>query len=230
MPDYIAQLRFRLLELGCPVARLQRMVREVADHREDLVQAALAEGLSMPEAGAQADERLGNPQTLAEYLMVSRRQASWCGRHRVIAFGLLPLLTFPVLWALVLCLHLTLGYALGFGWNHNRLRAVADNPSTFHYLVMTVNGADYVAIAVVTFLFCRLAGQSAVGRSWRLLAGLICTLYSLFIVTYLSPHNFTLGLTPQPHWLQAAIPLLVLGMAHWNQRRRVRQVLKFATA
>lgn len=230
MPDYIAQLRFRLLELGCPAARLQRMIREVADHREDLEQAALAEGLSAAEAGAQTDERLGNPQTLAEHLMTSQRQASWCGRHRVIAFGLLPLLTFPILWALVLGLDLALGYALGFGWSYHRLRAAADNPATFHYLVMTVNGADYVAIAVVTALFCGLAGRSAAGRSWTLLAGLICALYSLFIGTHLSPHNFAVGLSPWPHWTQAAVPLLVLGMAHWNQRRRIRMTMKLTTA
>jgi hypothetical protein len=230
MPDYIAQLRFRLLELGCPVARVQRMVREVAEHREDLVQAALAEGWSAPEAGAEADARLGNPLVLAEDLMTSERRAAWCGRHRVIAFGLLPLLTFPILWALILCLDLTLGYACGFGWNHNQLRAVADNPATFQYLVMAVNGANYVAIAMVTFLFCRLAGRSAAGRSWMLLAGLICALYSLFIGTQLSPHNFSLILGSRPHWIQAAIPLLVFGFAHWNQQRRVRQVLKFAAA
>jgi len=230
MPDFINRLRWGLLALGCPAPRVHRLVREVADHREDLVEAALAEGWSKAEAEVQAEVRLGNPQQLAEDLMVSQRRASWCGRHRFLAFGVLPLLTFPLLWALILCLNLALGFALGFGWSHSRLRDAADNPTTFHYLAIMVNSAAYVAMAVVAGLFCRLAGRSAAGRNWMWLAGLICTAHSLFIHTYFSPHNFAMTISSQPQWIQTLIPLLIFGLAYWNQRRQVRRALKFAVA
>jgi len=230
MPDFIHQLRFRLLELGCPVGHMQRSVRETADHREDLIEEALAEGLTVPVAEQQVDARLGNPQALAEDLMWSWRQSSWCGRHRFIVFALLPLLAFPVLWGLVLWLNLLLGYALGFGWDQKKIDAAVDNPANFHYLVMSVHGADYVAIALVVFLFCLLASRSAAVRNWMILAGSICTVYSLFIYVYASPHILTVGLTWQPQWAQATIPLLIFGLAHANRRRQVRNELKSAVA
>jgi len=230
MPDFLAQLRFRLLELGCPPGRLPRLVREVADHREDLVQAALAEGFPAPEAEVRADELLGNPQALAEGLMVSLRRTTWCGRHQFIAFALLPLLTFPVLWALILCLNLALGVTVGFGCNHDQLRAAADDPVTFRYLALAVDAEGFVAIAVVALFFCWQAGRSAAGQSWMLVAGSICTLHSLFVYSSLSPHHFAMHLESQPHWLQAAVPLLILGLAHWLQRRRINRALKLAAA
>jgi hypothetical protein len=230
MPDFIDQLRFRLLELGCPVGHMQRSVREAADHREDLMEQALAEGLSAPAAEERVETRLGNPKALAEDLMAARRRSTWCGRHRFIVFALLPLLAFPVFWGLVLWFNLLLGFALGFGWDQHKVQAAADNPATFQYLVMLFHGADYVAIGLVAFLFCLLAGRSAAGRNWMLLACLICTLYSLFIYAHVSPHNFTVGLAYKPQWVQAAIPLFILCLARMNRRRLVRHALKSAVA
>ena len=194
------------------------------------MQAALADGLAVPAAEKQVDARLGNPQALAEDLMWSWRRSTWCGRHRFIVFFLLPLLAFPIFWGLVLWFNLLLGFALGFGWDHNKVQAAADNPATFHYLVMLFHGADYMAIALVAFLFRLLAGRSAAGRNWMLLAGSICTLYSLFIYAHISPHNFTVGLAWQPQWVQAAIPLFIIGLADMNRRRQVRHALKSAAA
>ncbi|MGA8493416.1 MAG: hypothetical protein WB711_23545, partial [Terriglobales bacterium] len=115
MPDFIEPLRRRLLELGCPIAQMRRLVREVADHREDLRQAALAEGLSGADAEARANTQLGDPLVLAEQMMVALRRSTWWGRHYVVTFGLLPLLAYPILWALFLLLQMALGFALGYG-------------------------------------------------------------------------------------------------------------------
>jgi hypothetical protein len=59
MPDFIEPLRRRLVELGCPRAQVRRLVREVADHREDLKQAAVVEGSSGADAEARANAQLG---------------------------------------------------------------------------------------------------------------------------------------------------------------------------
>jgi hypothetical protein len=230
MPDFVEQLRFQLLQLGCPLSHMQRSVQEAADHREDLLEEALAEGLTPPAAEKQMWTRLGDPKALAEDLMVARRRSTWCGRHRFIVFALLPLLAFPLFWALVLGFNLVLGFALGFAWDQNKIQAAADNPATFHYLVLLFHGADYAAIALVAFVFCLLAGRSAAGRNWMMLACSICTLYSLFIYAQIFPHNFTVGLTDKPQWVQAAIPLLILCLDQMNRRRRVRNALKSAVA
>lgn len=179
MPDYIEQLRRRLVELGCPIAQMRRLVQEVADHREDLKQAALAEGLAEVGAEVRADVQLGDPLALAEHLMTAQRRSSWWGRHFVITFCLLPLLAVPVLWVLLLFLDLSLEFALGYGWDSKKLHVAAGNPVSFHHLAMAVHCADYVAIALVTLLFCWLARRSAVSLKWMVTACAICSLHAL---------------------------------------------------
>jgi len=226
MPDFIDQLRLRLLELGCPVGRMRRMIQEVADHREDLTEAGRSQGLSELAARAQAETRLGNPYSLAEDLMVSLRRSTWCGRHAFVTFVLLPLLLFPVFWMLVLFLGLSAEFALVFGWDYKALHAAADNPVVFHRCVWALQGADYVAVAAVFAFFCLLARRSAIGLKWIMSAGLICAVYALFIFAHVVPHNFSIGMTFKPQWTRAVIPLLLLGTVYWNRRRLVRGAIK----
>jgi hypothetical protein len=219
MPDFIEQLRRRLGELGCPRMQVRRLVQEVADHHEDLKQAALSEGLSEANAEAHANAQLGDPVALAEHLMVMLLRSSWWGRHSLIAFCLLPLLAVPVLWTLFLMLGLSLEFALGFGWDWKKLHVATDNPVAFHHLVLALHGADYVAIALVTLLFCWLARRSGVSLKWMVIACAICSLYASFVYARIWPHNFEVGITWTPQWIEAAIPLLIAGAIYAFRRR-----------
>jgi hypothetical protein len=229
MPDFIEQLRGRLAELGCPPARLRRMVREMADHREDLVRAASANGLSAPGALDHADAQLGNPLALAEDLMVTFRRSSWWGRYYLVAFGFLPLLAYPLLWVLFLTAGLALEFAVGFGWNEKKLHAAANNPVTFHHWAAVAHGADYLAIALVAFLFCWLARRSGVSLAWMLIACLVCSTYALVSYTHIDRHNYSAGLTWHPQWTRAAIPILVVGTIYLRHRWLIH-VLRRPTA
>jgi hypothetical protein len=223
MPDFIKELRFRLLERGCPAKPLRKMVQEVTDHHDDLVQAALSEGQTPAAASARADTALGNPRELADSLMVSLQRSSWLGRHRFIAFVLAPLLSFPVLWCLVLFLHLALGFALFFGWDDHKLHAASSDPVFFHRGAMAFYSIDYESIGVVALLFCTLAYRSAAGRLWILWAGVICAVYAMFIYAHVSPHNLTVGLRPAPRWSRGFIPVLILGAFYLRHHLRLRQ-------
>ncbi len=68
----IEQLQRRLVELGCPALTVRRIVRETAEHYEDLQQAAVRQGLPPAEAARLAAEQLGDPAVLAE-----RHVAAW---------------------------------------------------------------------------------------------------------------------------------------------------------
>ena len=218
--DFIERLRRRLVELGCPRAQARRLVQEVADHREDLKQAALLEGLSEADAEFRANTRLGDPLDLAEHQMVMLLRSSWWGRHSLIGFCLLPFLAVPVLWALLLFLGLSLEFALGYGWDWKKLHVAADNPVAFHHLVMAVHGADYIAIALVTLLFCWLARRSVVSLKWMMIACVICSLYASFLQAIIRPHSFAMGISWTPQWIRFAIPLLIAGAIYAFQRRR----------
>src|SRR5262245_22958675 len=84
------ECRRRLFELGCPSAQVRRMVREIAEHYEDLKLTAMEEGLSDTEADQRAEARIGEPNTLAEELAASLRRSSWLARHPFVGFCLLP--------------------------------------------------------------------------------------------------------------------------------------------
>ncbi len=227
MPDYIERLRGRLVELGCPITRMRRLVREVADHREDLERTALAEGLSEVAAEVRADVQLGEPLALAENLMASLRRSTWWGRHSVVTFCLLPLLAFPVLWALLLLLQMTLEYALGYGWDSKKLDAAINNPVTFHHLAMAFRFMDYVAIALAALFFCWLARRTAVRLRWLVTACAICSFCALITWGKLGPHSFTLGFTVNSswdlQWVRGAIPLLIAAAICVFERRTRRR-------
>jgi len=228
--NFIEQLQCRLVELGCPRAKLRRLAQEVAEHREDIKQAALAEGLAGAEAEARADARLGDPLDLAKHQMFMLRQSSWFGRHFFFSFCLLPLLTVPVLWGLVMSLDLAVGFALGYGGNEQRLHVASDNPVTFHHLVMAIHSADYIAMALVTLIFCWLARRSAVGLRWMLAACGICSLYAMFIMVHVKPHVFAVGIYDRPQWIRAVIPLLVASVICAHRRRNVQNFREKLTA
>jgi hypothetical protein len=217
--DFIEQLRQRLLELGCPRKQVRRLVQEVADHREDLKQAALQEGTSAADAEAGVDAKFGDPLYLAEHQMMMLRRSSWWGRHSLAGFCLLPLLAVPLLWALLLGVNMALEFALGYGWDKQKLHVAVNNPVVFHRLVIAVHCADYAAVALVTLLFCWLARRSSVRLLWMMIACAICSLYSLFIWIQVKPHSFSLGVTWHPHWMRAAIPFLIVGAIVALQRR-----------
>jgi hypothetical protein len=230
MPDFIEPLRRRLLELGCPLAQVRQLVREVADHREDLRQAALAEGLSGADAEARANTQLGDPLVLAEQMMVALRRSTWWGRHSVVAFGLLPFLAFPVLWVLLLLLEMALGFALSYGWNWKKLHVAVNNPVTFHHLNTVFQFMDYLAIALSTLLFCWLARRSGVSLKWMVSACAVCSLCAVIWWGKIEPHSFFAGFSLNSHlqmpWFRGAIPLLVAGLIYvfqWRTRRRFQE-------
>jgi hypothetical protein len=223
-PDFIEQLQYRLLELGCPGNQMKRLAGEIADHQADLKQAALAEGLSEAEAEVRANAQLGDPLYLAEQKMIMLRRSSWWGRHFFIGFCLLPLLTVPFLWALLLLFNLSLEFALGYGWDTQKLHVATDNPVLFHRMVMAVHGADYLAITLMTLLFCWLARRSVVSLAWRVSACVICSLYALFLSVHIRPHLISVAFSWTPHWIRAVIPLLIVGAIYIYQRRMSRVV------
>ena len=228
--DFIDQLHHQLVKLGCPAKQVRRLVQEVAEHREDLKQAGVAEGLSAAEAESRANIRLGDPLDLANDLMVTVRRSSWWGRHSFVGFGVLPLVVYPVLWALLLVLQVALVIMLEYGWNMRKLHVALNSPVAFHHFTILFQCMDYVAIALVTLLFCWLARRSVVNLKWMVIACAVCSVVAVITYGKIKPHAFLLGFAVShvPHgtwilhmqWIRGAIPLLIAGAVYAFQRRR----------
>jgi hypothetical protein len=251
MPDFVQQLRGRLLKLGCPMARIDRLVREVADHREDLKQAGLAEGLSEADAEARADGSLGDPLVLAEQTMMSVRRSTWWGRHYFVTFVVLPLLAYPVLWMLLVIPELLLIFKLGYNSDDEKFDAALNNPITFHHIFLGYQLVDYLAVVLSTMFICWLARRAAVKLKWMLIAGAICSV--LFAICFTNVKAIPDGVTvthvsnqhgrqtdvktttngfivsldgsvnPAHAVMRGTIPLLVIGAAYLVQLRAVRR-------
>ena len=229
MPDYIEQLRGRLLKLGCPITHIRRLEREVADHREDLKQAGLTEGLSETDADARANTLLGDPVYLAEQMMKNIRRSSWWGRHRVVTFVLLPLFAYPVLWTLLtLSVHLLI-FKLGYDLDRKKIAAAVNNPIVFHHIFLGFQLADYLAVVLSTLLFCWLARRAAVKFKWMFIAAVICSLLFGGSYAHVKPtangYTVTLGaiVNPALAYVRGTIPLVIVGAACFFQWRAVRR-------
>ncbi len=234
----IGQFERRLVELGCPAARLREKVRELGEHYQDLKQAALEEGLTEAGAEARAESELGDPVLLAENAVAVLRQASWWGRHPVLGFCFLPLLAFWPAW--VCCA----GALTGACWLLGRLfgpayqmdddvvHAMSANPEMFRSLVAPTNEAlTFSAILLASLVLCWRAHRSAVGMKWIWTACLLCSLDGIVNYASITPGAVTLGVTPRsPHWYAAILPLAVLVAVFLRQKRSEKRLAPIPSA
>lgn len=222
MRDYLGRLRGGLLQEGCPIQWIRRMEGEVSDHREDLMEAWRARGLPAAEAQARAELELGDPEELAEKLAAVKRLSSWFGRHGLLAFGLLPVVGFPVLWVLALAGEVWVICGVGFGWDAHKIHLAGDDPVSFRHWAMVVYGADYVAIGLVALLFCWLSRRAGARWAWMGIACLIGSALAAFSHIHLSVHDLFVGLDRRVHWSRALIPWVVAGanrLRYWRAGR-----------
>lgn len=91
MPDPLHDLSEHLLRAGLSPSRVQRYVRELADHRDDLVEDLEAHGRTPAAASAEAQRRLGSFEVLALPMLTDRRFRSRAGRWPAIFYLALPL-------------------------------------------------------------------------------------------------------------------------------------------
>jgi hypothetical protein len=229
MPDYLGQLRRQLLREGCPIQRIDKMVSEVANHREDLAEARRSQGLTSADAQARAELDLGEPQELAKKLAAVQRRFSWSGRHPLVAFGLLPVVGYPVLWALLLAGEFWVLCGVFFGWNTHKLHLMGNDPVSYRYGANVGYGADYVAIGLVALCFCWLARRAVASWTWLGVACLICSVLAAFSCIHIGPHYLSFNCGWQVHWSRAAIPWIVAATSYL-QYLRAGRVLDAASA
>jgi len=192
-------LHAELVKLGCPAPAARRMVREMADHREDLKKAAVDSGLSAVEAEQQAESRLGEPVVLAQQLTQSWRQSAWYGRHPMVAFGLAPLLLAPFVSLLGILL------AVSAWWS-----PVEPHTQHLQALGIAMKFVCWGCAAGPPLLLCWLARRRALPEKWLLLACLVCSLHGWLSVVTVTPQHLIYGYWWwSRNWVGALIPLLI---------------------
>ena len=91
MPDHFAALREDLLRAGISPRRVTRYLRELSDHRADLIEHLETQGRSHHEAELEATSRLGNHDTLLLPMLADRRFRSLAARWPALVYLGIPL-------------------------------------------------------------------------------------------------------------------------------------------
>jgi hypothetical protein len=83
-------LKSRLLESGVSPKHVRRIVIELRDHHDDLVDECLAGGASAEEAVAMASARIGDPGRIADRILGTPELRTWIYRYPRVARLYLP--------------------------------------------------------------------------------------------------------------------------------------------
>jgi hypothetical protein len=225
-PVAIGQFRRRLVEMGCPSNRLSGMVREFADHYEDLKQAGLKDGLSERDSEAHAATQLGDSIFHAEQTMGVLRRSTWWGRHPVIGFCMLPFLALAPAWAFCGCALAGICWMLGriFGprytFDRDVAHALGSDPSAFQSFAAPIDCAlMFSATLLVTFVFLWLAHRASLGLKWKLIACAVCAFNTAIMYATIKPSAIFVGYGwPPPNWIFTVIPLLAAISVFFRRR------------
>jgi PDZ domain-containing protein len=211
----------RLIRLGFAQREVRRRVSEMADHWEDLKEAALNDGLLEPEADDRAARQLGDPIAVADGLAKAVRQSCWYGRKRWFAFCLLPPFLQLLFTALIMVVSILVGELL---ISREQQLAVGRGPSGPLLVQVGMSLLFYVSATATAFVFCWLARRAVAGLGWALAACGICALHSYFWQVKVVDHTILMGYYfPSKDLLTPAIPLVAAAAVWFRQKRRERQ-------
>lgn len=237
------RLTAELARRGVPAGWRRRLLRELADHIDDLTD----EGEAMTDATLEA--KLGRPDVLAAHAADQYRRAGWAARRPWLAFGLLPVPA--VLAAMVGSLLglqlLALAVATLTGWDSDTLPR-----SSVVALVYSLNYAvRFLPFVLAAVWVGRLAARHRVGRVWAAVGvGQVALLAAAFVSRVIlrdepGQSAWVLGFSLPPFdpsvappalggfflplgWGQLAQTAAVLVAAGWMMRRVRRQQLAVA--
>jgi hypothetical protein len=231
---WLEQVRRELMRRGLPARYVKRLVSELTDHIHDCTE----DFMSMDAQDLRwLGERMGRPGELAEAATEEFRRRGFCGRHPLLAFGVLPAVALFGLWlacviGIVLTLNLIGLVHRGSNPPSNTLPPIVEQ---FRYAIPWVVSSVIVvpSIAAAGF-FCWLARRNAVGWKWSLAAcTIVAVLTGLLHVQLQLPvppahGHLTVGLAFKrfpsvAQFLQFAIPMAIGAWVAWRQNMRERR-------
>ena len=167
--QWLDQFRGELDRHKLPPLYSERLLSELSDHITDFLEDPMStEALDRPNAS----RTLGRPAEVAQTAASEYRQRKFLGRHPLLGFVALPIVTLPVLWAVTVFTFAMVAKLCGFG--SNGTLSTAELPPWVNYSLATVVfGLVLVPIALAAWLFCYVARSSGVTTKWPLIACLI---------------------------------------------------------
>jgi len=211
--DPIEQLRRKLLRQGLPAIYVNRTARELSEHRQDLMAEAEENGLRGEAAERSVAGRMGSFDELAARLSRTMRHSNWRGRHPVLTFCWLPILTFVSGFLLVAWIGGAIGELAGWWKPKSSL-----GPDGWAVVATGVHLLRWGLFTAIPFWFCWLARHSYCGYKWGLATCLMFSLHGLVhSMSFVAPADgrkgsLSWGYSSNLDWLGMAVPLLVFAL------------------
>ena len=227
------ELRSELRRQRLPQAYIVRLLAELDDHYEDLLEErstsmGAARKLQVPQNGQEdLQQRLGEPAQLALFAAEKYHARSFWGRYPWVTYLLLPLPLLVVCWIVygVAYWAITSGiYFVGvhaFGWSEDMLANAAD------HVWLQATGLAFMSWYVIVlppltaaWLLCRTYRRNALDWRWpavgcvllAVIAGMFTTSYTIAIEPGKGLFMMGLDLGASVSWLLRFLPKFALAM------------------
>jgi hypothetical protein len=227
-PKWLEELQKQLARRRLPATYVARLMDELSDHVTDLLEDQMSTDALESRS---VFERLGAPQDVARQAAAEFRRRSFCGRHPILMFVVLPVVTLVAVFYVELMGLAALGMALkstGADLSSDRL-----SPTAVGGVRLFCTSSLLVPAALTAALFAWLAAKAGVPRKWPTITcailGVLAAASQLDV--YMSPlpgqSKLTLGMgfstAVTAMFVQLskfAVPLLI-GMWIFSRRMRV---------
>jgi hypothetical protein len=163
-------LRADLIRRGLPIRYVRRVVEELQDHQQDLVD----------EKPTTSESRLGDLTDLADRIVAEFRASRFAGRHPILAFVITPI---PLV--IAACVTVFLAAALLSMSLEEAMGATGRNAGAYVIYL----GLRFLPFGATALFLCRWAYRSGRG-GWSLIA---CLLVALLAGTFLAVLKFPVG-------------------------------------
>ena len=205
-PEAIESLRRRLIARGLPASYVRRATEELDDHYEDVLDDALAAGLSRSGAERAAAGALGRVERLESQFLQRSRTMVFAQRHPFLVFVALPVASLLATWIILIAVHIIMA------------RTAVGMPSGVrHFAITLFYVATQTASTVLAVVVVRAALRCFAGVGRPLVACVVLSLLGGYI------HVCTPGLSSVTSTLDAAarigrylLPLTILVGFHWR--------------
>lgn len=160
-PPWFEQFKTRIARHGLPDDYVQRLMEELSDHWEDLME----ESMSTIE---NACARLGEPQDVAGAAVLAYRQRGYLGRHpaaATVVFGISPVLMLGLSALVVVLVAIQVASWLGIAGEGAGALGATSKVILSYGLKLLAIGMPSLLLAVG---YCKLASRQGLGRGWML--------------------------------------------------------------
>ncbi len=158
----------RLARQGLPHAYVQRFVRELSDHIEDLKEDNMSKE-------ADVYSRLGEPEQVANTAVAAYRRHGFFGRHPTAAFvvfGVSPLVSLTALF--VVAYLGVYGFCLVCKWLGLNISLTRLEPAASEILPYVLSLLTVIVPSIVaSMLYCKLTKRLGIDRKWLLVACIV---------------------------------------------------------